>query len=462
MKTVLVIGGGITGLSAMYELQKWKMENQSDVRLVLTEASAELGGKIRTITDGGFIMEAGADSIVSRKANAMSFVEELGLKNDVVYNSTGQSFIYVDGGLKPIPPDSIFGIPMSIESLAQSTLVSAEGKVEALKDFYTKNVTFTKNDSIGEFLEYFLGEELVEKQIAPVLSGVYSGNLNDLTIASTLPYVFDYKEKYGSIIKGFKENKQKFQSGGDKKFFSFKNGMGTLIDAYERKLEEVEIFKNSKVSKIEKKSNHYKVIFTNMESIEADHIVLSIPHTTAKELFNDQKPIKEFDNFKNSSLISVYVGFDVPDSLLPSNGTGFIAANSDELSCNACTWTSRKWEHTSESGNLLVRLFYKSSHPSFALLKGMNEAELLQVALSDINKSLGITAEPITNIVTNWVDNMPNYQITHPQNVEALENELAENYPSVILAGCSYYGVGIPDCIENGEITARKIISLLN
>ncbi len=461
MKTVLVIGGGITGLSAMYELHKWKKANGANVRLILAEASAELGGKIRTVKESGFVMETGADSMVARKAKDMSFIEDLGLENEVVYNATGRSFIYTEGELKSIPTDSVFGIPASVESLAKSTLVSAEGKVEALKDFYTKNETFTKSDSIGAFLENFLGKELVEKQIAPVLSGVYSGELSDLTIAKTLPNVLDYKNEYGSIIKGFEANKEKFQSDSGKKFLSFQNGLGTLIDAYEEKLEKAEILKEVKASKIDKAGNRYHVSFSNHETIEADYIVLSIPHNAAEALFDDEELKKEFSGLKNSSLISVYVGFDVPDSLLPKDGTGFITANSDELSCNACTWTSRKWEHTSETRNLLVRLFYKSSHPSFASLQNMDEEELLQVALRDIHKSLGIEVEPIASEVTHWPESMPNYLIAHPKIVEAIENQLAATYPGIMLAGCSYYGVGIPDCIQNGEHTARKIIEEL-
>ncbi|WP_040203466.1 protoporphyrinogen oxidase [Neobacillus jeddahensis] len=457
MKTVVVIGGGITGLSALYELQKWTKTNSVGVRLVLTEASNQLGGKIRTLTQNGFMMEAGADSIVARKMESMSLIEELGLEQDVVYNATGRSFIYMDGELKPIPEDAVFGIPASLESLATSSLVSAEGKVAALKDFYTKNDSFTKNDSIGSFLEYFLGTELVEKQIAPVLSGVYSGRLSDLTIASTLPYLIDYKEKYGSIIKGLEANKQQFK-GGERKFLSFQNGLSTLIDALEAKLDTVEILKNTKATKIEKVDSRYHVGLGNQDIIEADYVILSIPHTAAESLLDDPKLQHEFSGLKNSSLISVYVGFDVPDSILPADGTGFITANTEELTCNACTWTSRKWEHTSTSGNLLVRLFYKSSLPSFSSLKEMDQDELLEIALGDIRKSLGITAAPIASVVTNWTDQMPNYLITHPKSVAALESKLAADYPGILLAGCSYYGVGIPNCIENGVESARKIM----
>jgi protoporphyrinogen/coproporphyrinogen III oxidase len=458
VRTVLVIGGGVTGLSAMYELNKWKKEHDQDIRLVLAESAEQLGGKIRTVRKGEFVIESGADSIVARKADAMNFIRELGLEEEVVYNAAGRSYIYSDGELKLIPADSVFGIPASVESLAKSTLVSAEGKVEALKDFYTENERFTKNDSIGDFLEHFFGKELVEKQIAPVLSGVYSGNLSDLTIASTLPQVFDYKEKYGSIIKGFEENKKVYQSGGGKKFLSFNKGLDALIDAYEERLHGTEVLKNTKAVKIEKKDRGYKVDFSNGESLEADHVVLGIPHNAAATLFEDQELKAEFEHLKNSSLISIYLAYDIPDSELPEDGTGFITANTEELTCNACTWTSRKWKHTSGSGNLLVRLFYKSSHPAFASLKEMDEDELLKTALADIEKSLGITAEPAASEVTNWTEKMPNYLISHPQTVAALESRLKRDYPGIWLAGCSYYGVGIPDCIENGAETAGKII----
>ena len=222
MKTLVVIGGGITGLSTMYYLQKAAAEKSLDVRLMLIEAEETLGGKIHTVHDGDFIIETGADSIVVRKEKITSFIEEINLEGQVVYNATGKSFLHTDHGLKLIPEDSMFGIPMSIESLAKTELISAEGKVAALKDFYTKNETFTKDDAVGAFLESFLGKELVENQIAPVLSGVYSGDVNDLTIASTLPFLVDYKNKYGSIISGLEANKGKFKGSSKVKFLSFR------------------------------------------------------------------------------------------------------------------------------------------------------------------------------------------------------------------------------------------------
>ena len=461
MRTVVVIGGGITGLSTAYYLQQSIQNNNLDIQLILVEASDRLGGKIRTLHHDDFIMESGADSIVTRKTNVAPLIEELGIEDEVVYNATGISYIYSEGKLKQIPKDAVFGIPLSVESLATTELISAEGKVEALKDLYTPNQKFTKNDSVGSFLEAFLGKELVEKQISPVLSGVYSGNLSDLTIASTLPYLIDYKNEYGSIIQGLSANKAKFQGNGDKKFMSFKGGVSSLIDAMEAHLNDTEIIKGVRAERIEKLGEQYRVTLANGRVVDADIVVLGTMHSTAQVLLQDEELNEDFNQLFNSSLISVYLGFDIPDSELPADGTGFITANSEDVLCNACTWTSRKWEHTSRQQRLLVRLFYKSSGPHYESLIKLSEEELLKVALQDIKTSLGITGQPVTYDVTKWHDVMPNYHIRHHQIVESLENKIANSYPNVILAGCSYYGVGIPDCIANGEKTAGRIMEQL-
>ncbi|MBM7659874.1 oxygen-dependent protoporphyrinogen oxidase [Bacillus mesophilus] len=456
MKTVVVIGGGITGLSSMHYLQKLKNEQDLDMRLILVEKNQFLGGKINSVEQDGFIMETGADSIVARHESVMPLIEELHLQNEVAYNATGVSFIYKEGQLHAIPADSIFGIPMSKESLFSSTLVSEGGKQEALKDFETKNEHFTLESSVGEFLEYFFGKELVEEQIAPVLSGVYSGELNTLTLGSTLPYLLEYKNKYGSIIKGLSMNKEKFQSSKPK-FLTFKNGLSSIIHKLEEELKEVEIIKGVTTTKVMKRESGYEIQFSNHDSIVADYVVTAIPHDVTQDILQSTELNEEFDQLKNSSLISVYLGFDVSDRNLPEDGTGFIVPDHHELQCDACTWTSRKWSHTSKEGNLLVRLFYKSSNPSYEKLKTLNEEHILSQAMSDIEKSIGITNQPKVVEITHWNENMPNYHLGHGQTVSKLDQKMKSLFPNVILAGCSYFGVGIGACIKNGKEVAEDI-----
>lgn len=459
MKKVAVIGGGITGLSAMHYIQKLKQQKNLDLELVLIERNTALGGKIRTVKDGEFIMETGADSIVARHGSVWPLVEELGLEDRVVYNGTGISYLYTDSGLHPIPADTVFGIPMDEEALFSSTLISERGKQEALKDFETKNEHFTRDSSIGEFLESFLGKELVEKQIAPVLSGVYSGKLQDLTLASTLPYLVDYKNEYGSIIKGLGANRAKFQGAANKKFLSFDDGMAVLIDRLEETLTDATIMKGAGVAAVRKNNETVTLELEDGESVEADYVIMTTPHHLAQRVLNLPELEPEFKQLHNSSLISIYLGFDIPDAELPENGTGFIVSDNTDLRCNACTWTSRKWSHTSKESHLLVRLFYKSSNPGFDELKGMTEQQLTAVAMEDIRKSLKLEAEPKSVEVTGWNGNMPNYNMNHKAAVDGLEQKLAEQLPNVRLAGASYYGVGIGACIQNGKDLAESLVA---
>jgi len=462
MKTVVVLGGGITGLCTMHYLQRQVQEKNLEVKLVLIEKNTYLGGKLHSANEQGFIMETGADSIVARHKGVMELVEELNFEQNLVYNETGISYIYTNNELHAIPADSTFGIPMSLQSLEESTLVSEEGKKEALKDLTMPNERFTKESSIGEFLTYYLGEELVQNQIAPVLAGVYSGDLNQLSIASTLPYLIDYKNDYGSIIKGFDANREQFVKAANKKFISFKNGLSSLIDRLEETLTDVEIIKGIATTSVKKQENQYSVTLANGKMIEANHVVLALPNESVQSLLQDESLNYYFEQFNTASAITIYLGFDVPDNRLPADGTGYIVSHNSDVICNAATWTSRKWKHTSAEGKLLVRLFYKSINPEYERLRMMTDEELAVVALEDVRKSLGIEDKPTVVGVTKWIDQMPKYDLAHREALQGLLQELEKNYPNLSIAGCSYFGVGIGACIQNGKKIGEELAGKLS
>ncbi|GEK33526.1 protoporphyrinogen oxidase [Kurthia sibirica] len=461
MKTVAVVGGGITGMSTMHYLQRQITAQQLPIQLVLIEKDATLGGKMVTKKQGDFIMEVGADSIVARHKSVMPLIEELNLQEQIVYNDTGKSYILTNNELHAIPTNSVFGIPMDEAAIEASTLVSAAGKEQIYRDLTIPNDRFTKEDSIGDFLAYFLGDEIVEKQIAPVLSGVYSGDLYKLTIASTLPNLLEYKNKYGSMIRGFEAHKELYDKTASKKFISFEHGLVQLFDRMESVLTEAIIYKNTAVQSLEKKDNFYQVNLTNGAQIEADYVVLATPHQVAEKLLPHPALQQEFNKLQTASIITVYLGYEMDDAVLPANGTGFIVSTHNDVDCNACTWTSRKWHHTSPSGKLLIRMFYKKNNARFAEFSAMTEAELTAVAREDVRKSLHIEEEPNTVTISKWMDLMPVYNLEHPQAVKGLEQKLRQNYPRVALAGSSYYGVGIGLCIQNGHDLATAIIEEL-
>lgn len=460
MKTVVVVGGGITGLCTMHYVKRQMQKKGIEAKLILIERNEYLGGKIHSAYEGGFIMETGADSIVARHPGVLELVKELDFESELVYNETGISYIHTNNELHAIPAGSTFGIPMSIDSLQASTLISEEGKKRALKDLEMPNTGFTKESSIGEFLEYFLGEEIVRKQIAPVLAGVYSGDLYQLSLTSTLPYLVDYKNEYGSIIKGFEANREQFEKAANKKFISFRNGLSALIDQLEANLPEVNFMKNTEIHSVMKEDGRYKIDIGN-ETVLADVVVLAVPNATVQKVLADEQLEANLKRFTTASAITLYLGFDVPDSVLPADGTGFIVSHNSDLVCDASTWASRKWKHTSHDGNLLVRLFYKNVNPRYEELAAMTDQELLEVARNDVKVSLGIDDEPTVVNVAKWIDQMPRYDLAHNEALSVLVKDLEENYPNLLLAGCSYFGVGIGACIQNGKKTAERVLAAL-
>lgn len=460
MKTVVVVGGGITGLSTLHYLTR-QMKGQ-EVRYVLVEKEATLGGKMATHYENDFVMELGADSIVARHNSVAPLIEELQLQDRIVYNHTGVSYIYRHNELHAIPLESMYGIPMNLEALQQSTLVSEEGKKAALRDLTLLNETFTAESSVGEFLEYFLGKEMVMNQIAPVLSGIYSGDLYKLTLASTVPYLIEYKNKYGSIMKGFEANKEQYVNRSNNKFLSFKNGLRELFDRFEETLTDVTMLKGTTVTHIEEVGNQSIVTLDNGERIDANIVVLATPANTAQLLIKDEAVTSILQQFKTSSIMTVYLGYDIDNDALPAEGTGFIVSDSDSVNCDACTWTSAKWPNTSEKGKLLLRVFYKKTNPKFEQILQLTDDEFIQMAVEDVATSLNITEQPTTITMAKWPNQMPVYHLGHSKLVTELEKTMAAEHPSILLAGCSYYGVGIGLCIENGKTIAERIAQQLS
>ncbi|MET3574981.1 protoporphyrinogen oxidase [Bhargavaea ullalensis] len=461
MKKILVIGGGITGLSAAHRLQCLAEESGEQIGVTLIESEDRLGGKLRTLHEDGFIMETGADSIVARHEGIRTLIGELGLGERVVHNATGISYLYWDGELHAIPADAVFGIPMSEESLMNTTLVSEEGKRAALKDFEPASHDFTLDSPVGAFLRAFLGDELVERQIAPVLSGVYSGSIDSLTLGSTLPYLLEYKNEYGSIIKGLGANRAKFESQANKKFLSFDGGLSVLVDALEEAMPDVEVMKGTAAQRLRKTGGGYELDVAGRGTLRADAVILAIPDGAIRALLGEKAPDDLFGKFQNASILTMYLGYDLPDSDLPADGTGFITTGNSGVVCDACTWTSRKWAHTSPEGRLLVRLFYKNSNPAFGKIKEMDREALVSLARADLEESLRIHAEPAAVEVTPWFGLMPKYGLGHRSAVEELEEMLSENWPAVRAAGASFHGVGIGLCIEDGRKQAKHIFDRL-
>ncbi len=463
---VVVIGGGITGLTVAYYLQKEAREKGLDIKCTLLEASHRLGGKVQTVERDGFVIERGPDSFLARKQSASRLVNEVGLGDKLVNNTAGKSYVLVNGKLHPMPGGSIMGIPTQIGPFITTGLFTPIGKLRAAMDFVLPRTPGESDQSLGQFFRRRLGDEVVENLIEPLLSGIYAGDIDQLSLMSTFPQFHQVEQKYRSLILGMKQTtppKPKLngqtKSAPKGQFLTVSTGLQSFIDAIEAKLELGTVFKGIKVEGIEKHNHHYLLKLNNGEEMTADSVVVATPHHVTQSIFNEYSFFNSFKDMPSTSVATVAMAFPEEAINKDIDGTGFVVSRNNDYIITAVTWTHKKWPHTTPEGKVLLRCYVGKAGDE--AIVDQSDDEIIKVVLDDLNKTMNITDQPEFSIVTRWKDAMPQYTVGHKDRVEYVKKNVAEHLPGVFLAGSSYEGIGLPDCIDQGEEAVKKVLEYL-
>lgn len=462
---VIIIGGGITGLTAAYYLQQEIKKQALPIDITLLEASSKLGGKIQTTRRDGFIIENGPDCFLERKTSASKLIKEVGLEHELVNNTAGKSYVLAREKLYPMPGGSIMGIPTQIAPFITTGLFTPFGKLRAAGDFVLPKSKAKQDQPLGAFFRRRLGDEVVENLIEPLLSGIYAGDIDQMSLMSTFPQFYQVEQKYGSLVLGMKKaTPTKPKSKNAKKsrkgmFLTLKIGLESLIDKLEDALNEVTILKHTKVESLFKEGERYKLTLETGETLEADAVISTVPHQAAASILSDYPFMAPFKDVPSTSVATVAMAFDQNAIKKDINGTGFIISRKSSYTITACTWTHKKWPHSCPEGKVLLRCYV--GRPSDMSVVDLSDEEMKNVVLHDLNKTMSITEQPEFTVVTRWKKAMPQYTVGHKQRIEQLQQDLHTQLPGVLLTGSSYEGLGIPDCIDQGEAAVQQVLDYL-
>ncbi|TCP29261.1 oxygen-dependent protoporphyrinogen oxidase [Scopulibacillus darangshiensis] len=451
-KHVAVIGGGITGLTAAFYLQKLAASSHLDLHVTVIETKDQFGGKVETVHRDGFTIERGPDSFLKRKKEALELVEALGLGDQVVSNHTGKSYILKSGELHPIPEGSVMGVPTQLKPMLDSGLLSEDGKARALNDLILPQLPEYEDMSVGDFFSARLGEEMVDHIISPLLSGIYAGNIYKLSLAATQPQFINVERDAGSLILGFNGKQPKKKTS---QFATLTSGLGTLIERLVDSLD-ARLLRGVTVSRIKRENHKYELILNNNEKITADMVVSAVPNDISANLFSDAAYLKRENADPNTSVATVAMAFDKDDVTLEKEGTGFVVSRKEPIAITASTWTHLKWPHTVPEGKALVRCYVGKAGDD-AIIEQSDE-ELIATSLQNLSGVVDFKKDPHFSVVTRWREAMPQYPVGHKLWLAEIQDKLPHDYPGVYLAGASYDGVGLPDCIRQGKGAAQKII----
>ncbi|NMD72547.1 protoporphyrinogen oxidase [Bacillus sp. DNRA2] len=468
-KRVIVVGGGITGLAAAYYLQKEASEKSLPLDVTLIEASDRVGGVIQTVKKDGFVVEKGPDSIIFRKSSGIQLIEELGLKDKVISNTAGKSYILVKGKLHTMPEGSFMGIPTRVTPFAVSGLFSPLGKLRAAADFVLPKGQPQKDQSLGKFFRRRLGNEVVENLIEPLLAGIYAGDIDNLSLMSLFPNFYEMEQEHRSLVIGLKKTMPKppKPAGNAKKqparkgmFISLTTGLEEIVVQLEKRLGEA-IVKGTAVTKIAPSANGegYQVILANGKVEEADSVIVTTDHFHAQQMLSDYSFMDVFKAMPSTSVANVAMAFPKSAIKQDIDGSGFVVSRNSDFRITACTWTHKKWPGSTPEGMALLRCYVGKPDDQDAV--NLSDEEIVKLVLTDLNKTMNITEQPLFHVITRWHNTMPQYTVGHKERMEKVKAGLTTELPGVYLAGASFEGVGIPDCITQGKGAVSKVLDFL-
>ncbi|GLH63715.1 protoporphyrinogen oxidase [Parageobacillus sp. G301] len=458
-RTVVIIGGGITGIAAAYYLQKAIKEQQLPIECKLVEATHRLGGKVQTVIRDGFVIERGPDSFLARKTSAFRLVQEVGLEDEIVHNATGKSYILVNGKLYPIPGGAVMGIPTQIGPFITTGLFSPLGKLRAALDFILPPTKAEGDLSLGQFFRRRFGDEVVDNLIEPLLSGIYAGDIDQMSLMSTFPQFFQLEQRYGSLVRGAKRTTPKAAKQRKGAFQTLKTGLQSLVDEVEKRLEQGSVMKGVRVENVRREGTEYRLRLSNGEEWKADSIIVAIPHSSVPAMFADYPFFAPFQSIPSTSVATVALAF--PESAIEQDidGTGFVVSRRNDYTITACTWTHKKWPHTAPSGKALLRCYV--GRPGDEEIVEQSDDEIVRVVMDDLNKIMRITGRPEFFVISRWKQAMPQYTVGHKERLANIKAHMDSELPGVFLAGSSYEGLGLPDCIDQGEEAVKKVLDYL-
>lgn len=475
---IVIIGGGISGLSSAFYLQREAERQGRTVQLTIVDGAPALGGKINTLQRDGFVIERGPDSFLARKLPIIELAKELGIADELTaQNQNGKtSYIRKDGELHPMPKGLVLGIPTDLEAFMESGLVSEEGKRRALQDLELPSNAPEGDESLGGFLSRRIGSEIVKSISEPLLAGIYAGDLSKLSIQATFPQFADAERLHGSLIRGTQLQQQNKppQAAPDglpeevkgSVFLSFKQGLSTMVHALDQALAGAERKLGTKATAIQRNDREdradmarYEVVLESGEQLQADAIIVTAQAYHTADLLAPLIDVTELRTIDYVSVANVVMAFDKETFGISFAGSGFLVPQSEGLRITACTWTSTKWLHTSPDDKVLLRCYVgRAGNEQAALLP---DEELKQAVLEDIRTTMGITAEPIFTEITRLPRSMPQYPVGHLDNIKSLRTRMAEELPGVYATGAAFGGVGLPDCIKDAKAAAAETLARL-
>jgi protoporphyrinogen/coproporphyrinogen III oxidase len=457
--SVVIIGAGIAGLAAAYELL------QCGVTPIVLEASDRAGGLILTDREGPFVIDAGPDSILATKRGGTALCEALGLGDRLISTTPPRTSSVLAGGrLHPLPRPAVLGLPLTWRAAAGATMISPAGRARmTLEPWIPARVT--PDESIASFIGRRFGRQAVEYLAEPLLAGIHAGDIDRLAVRPLFPALVDAERTHGSVMKGLRERSteavsQPASEPREGLFLSLPGGMGELVQTLEAALPGGTIQLRARVAAVRQEEGQFRV-YRHEGRVSCAAVIVAAPAWAAQEMLEALDPMLATlcGGIPYTSSAIVTLAFDLDAVGAPLTGSGFVVPRAEREPIMAATWVSSKWPGRAPPDTVLIRAFLGGARDPDAVNR--SDADLVDAALRTLTPIARLSGVPRLARVYRWRRASPQLEIGHLARLAAIEQRL-NAWPGLFLTGSGYRVTGIPDGIEDARATARKAAKFVN
>jgi len=441
----VIVGGGIAGLAAAYDLAKAGIEH------TLIEKRPRLGGVIETRAWDGCVMECGPDSFLSQKPEAVALINEVGLGDQVIGSNDAQRVTYIlrHGQLTRLPEGTTMFVPTRPGPMLASPIVGWGTKIRMGLELFRRPIEHPDR-SVADFVTDHFGRETLEYLAEPLLSGVYGGDPAQLSMASVMPRFVEMERKQGSLARALM--KSRTAAPGTPLFRSLRGGLGCLVDRLAARAKVMQ----GEAASVERTADGFRVR-VNGDWMDAAQVIVACPAWAASELTAslDGALARGLGQIPYTSSAIVSLVYNDSEFDGQRAGTGFLVPRVERRRLLACTYVGTKFPHRVPDGKLSLRCFFGGASDEAAV--GESDETLIAAAGEELRRIIGLTAAPVYTAVSRWPRSMAQYTVGHAVRLKEIETRAAA-IPGLYLAGNAYTGIGIPDCIRTGRAAARHTI----
>jgi len=471
MKRIVIIGAGIAGLSTAYYLDKLSQQVGQSLAIALLEKERRMGGSILTEGADGFLMEGGPDCFISEKPWALKLCRELGLEEEVIGTNQEfrRTFILWGGRLHEIPEGFMLLAPTSLWPFVASSLFSFSGKLRMGLDLVIPRKRSNEEESLAAFVHRRLGREALERIAEPLVAGIHAGDPETMSLKSTFPRFIDLEQKHRSLIWGMLQRKKQFAKIRARytMFITLREGMEGMISALKNALPPdicspvQEVVGLERIAETSAKRPRYRLSIKGKKgALEADAVVLALPAFGTAGLLQgmDNTIARQLNTIPYCSTATINLAYERSQIDHPLDGYGFVVPRLEKRNIMAATFSSIKFPGRAPQGKALLRCFVGGAKNEDIVSWG--DAELLAAVREDIEEILKIKGEPILFRIYRWEKSMPQYTLGHEERLTRIEQGLSK-LPGFFLTGSAYEGIGISDCVHQGELTAGAVLEFV-